>query len=71
MFDDLTIAPASSSEIAARLALAVACAATMMALAVSPAIAANDAAHDKQGCSTVSAQAATFARIQMGVSKTC
>jgi hypothetical protein len=71
MFSNLTINPVSSSEVAGRLALAVACTAAMFALAVSPAMAANRSAHTETSCKTVSAQAATFARVQMGVIKAC
>jgi hypothetical protein len=71
MFTNLTIAPVSSNEVASRLALALACTATMIALAVSPALAANHSAKAAATCSHVSAQAATFARVQLGVTKAC
>lgn len=71
MFSNLTINPVSSSEVAGRLALAIACTVAMFALAVSPAVAANNAVRTEASCKTVSAQAATFARIQLGVAKAC
>jgi uncharacterized membrane protein len=71
MFANITIAPVSSNEVASRLVLAVACTAAMIALAVSPAIAAGKSSKAATSCSAVSAQAATFARVQLGVTKTC
>ncbi len=71
MFSNLTINPVSSSEVAGRLALAIACSAAMFALAVSPAHAANASVHVDANCKTMSTQVATFARIQFGVAKAC
>jgi hypothetical protein len=71
MFETLTIAPVPHSVMAGRMALAIACAATMFALAVSPAHAANHRVAAKSSCQAVSAEALTFARIQMGVVKIC
>jgi hypothetical protein len=71
MFDNLTINPVSSSEVAGRMALAIACTAAMFALAMAPAVAANTSAQTKSSCQAVSAQAATFARVQLGVAKAC
>jgi hypothetical protein len=71
MFSNLTINPVSSTEVAGRLALAVACTVAMFALAVSPAVAASNAVRTQASCKIVSAQAATFARVQLGVAKAC
>jgi hypothetical protein len=71
MFSNLTINPVSSAEFAGRMALAIVCAATMFTLAVSPAMAANQAAISETSCRAISAQASTFARVQMGVAKAC
>jgi hypothetical protein len=71
MFSNLTINPVSRSALAGRMALAVACAATMFALAVTPALAANATVQSNSRCDAVSVQAATFARVQMGVVKSC
>jgi hypothetical protein len=71
MFDNLTISPVSSNEVASRLVLALACTATMIAMAISPALAADHGAKAQTSCSAVSAQAATFARVQLGVTKAC
>jgi hypothetical protein len=71
MFDNLTISPVSNSEVAGRMALAIACSAAMFALAVAPAVAANTSAPTKNNCQAVSPQAATFARVQLGVVEAC
>lgn len=65
MFNDLTLAPATLANKAARAAAAITCSVTMMVLAVAP-LTAGDTAAKKTSCASVSAAADTVARIQLG-----
>jgi hypothetical protein len=73
MFEDLTISPVSKTEFTKRMLLAIACSAAMLYAALSPAIAANKqvVASASTSCEVVSGQAATFARVHMGVTEAC